>query len=333
MGCLRINEDYGSENKLGSYKYGFQGQEFTDDLDLNMHEWKYRMSDPALGRFWQIDPLAESYYYNSTYAFAENRVIDGNELEGLEWVPTKDKQGSVTSAAYVGYNSNGSPVSGSVPFVAYSETRTGTLFSSNQSGSSSQSITENYLSVGMPDGSVQSFLANSSGMVELPSDSPNSANGSYTFNGQTIYSHYNRNDVSGAPDDQWGTTDGIARMINSIVDYNTSYPGDVINIGDMKTPSNGKPNYTSSKTHHADPNAFDIRVLGAGGSYRGTFSDKRHDLKRSATFINSLDANGFGRVIVGRSVYQHLKSAGTSINVATDKPNRKTHENHYHVDN
>ena len=64
----------------------YQGQEFTEDLGLNTHEWKYRMSDPAIGRFWQIDPLAEDYVYNGTYNFAENRVIDGNELEGLEWV-------------------------------------------------------------------------------------------------------------------------------------------------------------------------------------------------------------------------------------------------------
>lgn len=41
---------------------------------------------PDVGRFFNIDPLAEKFYYNSTYAFAENRVIDGRELEGLEWV-------------------------------------------------------------------------------------------------------------------------------------------------------------------------------------------------------------------------------------------------------
>lgn len=33
-----------------------------------------------------MDPLAEDYVYNSTYAFAENRVIEGFELEGLEMV-------------------------------------------------------------------------------------------------------------------------------------------------------------------------------------------------------------------------------------------------------
>lgn len=71
---------YGAKNNLKTY----QGQEFTEDLGLNTHEWKYRMSDPSIGRFWQIDPLAEDYTYNSTYAFAENKLGSGVELEGLE---------------------------------------------------------------------------------------------------------------------------------------------------------------------------------------------------------------------------------------------------------
>ena len=64
----------------------YQNQEFTEDLGLNTHEWKYRISDPALGRFWQIDPLAEDYVYNSTYAFQENKLGMGTELEGLEMI-------------------------------------------------------------------------------------------------------------------------------------------------------------------------------------------------------------------------------------------------------
>ncbi|MCX2682141.1 hypothetical protein OOZ15_19500 [Galbibacter sp. EGI 63066] len=74
---------YGVKNNLKTY----QGQEFTEDLGLNTHEWKYRVSDPAIGRFWQVDPLAEDYVYNSTYAFQENKMGMGVELEGLEMVP------------------------------------------------------------------------------------------------------------------------------------------------------------------------------------------------------------------------------------------------------
>ncbi len=71
---------YGVKNNLKTY----QGQEFTEDFGLNTHEWRYRVSDPATGRFWQIDPLAEDYMYNSTYAFQENKMGMGVELEGLE---------------------------------------------------------------------------------------------------------------------------------------------------------------------------------------------------------------------------------------------------------
>jgi YD repeat-containing protein len=70
----------GGKNNLKTY----QGQEFTEDLGLNTHEWKHRISDPTILRFWQIDPLAEDYLYNSTYAFQENKLGMGRELEGLE---------------------------------------------------------------------------------------------------------------------------------------------------------------------------------------------------------------------------------------------------------
>lgn len=39
-----------------------------------------------IGRFIEIDPLAEDYVYNSTYAFSENKVTNHIELEGLEAV-------------------------------------------------------------------------------------------------------------------------------------------------------------------------------------------------------------------------------------------------------
>ena len=68
------------ENKIQK----FQCQEFTNDFDISMYEFKYRMDDCQIGRFWQIDPLSEKYVYNSTYAFSENKVTSHVELEGLE---------------------------------------------------------------------------------------------------------------------------------------------------------------------------------------------------------------------------------------------------------
>lgn len=72
---------------LENKKNKFQNQEYNDDLGVDMYEFKYRMDDPQTGRFWQIDPLADKYVYNSTYAFSENKVTSHVELEGLEVIP------------------------------------------------------------------------------------------------------------------------------------------------------------------------------------------------------------------------------------------------------
>lgn len=50
----------------------------------NSLNYTFRMHDPRIGRFFAIDPLFREYPHNSPYAFNENRVIDGVELEGLE---------------------------------------------------------------------------------------------------------------------------------------------------------------------------------------------------------------------------------------------------------
>jgi len=73
-----------------NYNYKFQGQERQDELGLNLDSFKWRNYDYAIGRFMNIDPLAEKYSYQSPYNFSENRVIDCRELEGLEAVKSTD---------------------------------------------------------------------------------------------------------------------------------------------------------------------------------------------------------------------------------------------------
>ncbi|MFH6996052.1 hypothetical protein [Flavobacterium sp. FlaQc-48] len=50
----------------------------------NSISYTFRMHDTRIGRFFAIDPLASKYPWNSSYAFSENRVMDGIELEGAE---------------------------------------------------------------------------------------------------------------------------------------------------------------------------------------------------------------------------------------------------------
>ena len=68
------------------YRYSFQGQEKDDEVkgEGNSINYKYRMHDPRVGRFFAVDPLAPKYPWNSVYAFSENRVVASIELEGLE---------------------------------------------------------------------------------------------------------------------------------------------------------------------------------------------------------------------------------------------------------
>jgi RHS repeat-associated protein len=69
-----------------NYRYGFQGQEMDNEIkgEGNSINYTFRMHDPRVGRFFAPDPLFRQYPHNSPYAFSENRVIDGVELEGLE---------------------------------------------------------------------------------------------------------------------------------------------------------------------------------------------------------------------------------------------------------
>jgi RHS repeat-associated protein len=76
-----------TDGKPLEYKYKFQGQERQDELGLNWDSFKWRNYDYAIARFMSIDPLAEDYTYNSPYAFAENKVGMGRELEGCELGP------------------------------------------------------------------------------------------------------------------------------------------------------------------------------------------------------------------------------------------------------
>jgi RHS repeat-associated protein len=69
---------YSKKNKMNT----FQDQEYDEETGWIQFKWRNHI--PELGRFFNVDPLAESFYYNSPYAFSENKVTNHIELEGLE---------------------------------------------------------------------------------------------------------------------------------------------------------------------------------------------------------------------------------------------------------
>lgn len=50
----------------------------------NSVNYKYRMHDPRIGRFFAIDPLTAKYPWYTPYSFSGNIVVNAIEIEGLE---------------------------------------------------------------------------------------------------------------------------------------------------------------------------------------------------------------------------------------------------------
>jgi RHS repeat-associated protein len=73
-----------AENK---YRYNqgteMQNKEFSDGTGLEMYETSFRGFDPQLGRFSQIDPMADRTHFFSSYAYANNNPISRNDPTGL----------------------------------------------------------------------------------------------------------------------------------------------------------------------------------------------------------------------------------------------------------
>ena len=77
---LTFNSWSGDADPKQNYK--FQEQERQEETGWDSFKWRNSM--PEIGRFLTIDPMAEAFPYNSTYAFSENKVTTHVELEGLE---------------------------------------------------------------------------------------------------------------------------------------------------------------------------------------------------------------------------------------------------------
>ncbi len=65
------------------YKYEYNGKEFQEEFSLNWSDLGARNLLSDIGKFINIDPLAEKYNFQSPYAFANNNPVRLVDVDGL----------------------------------------------------------------------------------------------------------------------------------------------------------------------------------------------------------------------------------------------------------
>jgi RHS repeat-associated protein len=111
------------------YKYKYNGKEWQDELGLNMYDYGARNYDPALGRWMNIDPLAETsrrwspftYCYNSPMVFvdpdgmradwysdADGNIVHDEKIKSQEDLDKADIKGEYIKESFVAKDQNGS---------------------------------------------------------------------------------------------------------------------------------------------------------------------------------------------------------------------------------
>jgi len=85
------NNNVSSNGNSVAQKIKFGGFEYQEELNLNWYDMSARNYDPALGRWMNLDPLAEKYFDISPYIYSLNNPIFFTDPDGKDVRPSQVK--------------------------------------------------------------------------------------------------------------------------------------------------------------------------------------------------------------------------------------------------
>jgi RHS repeat-associated protein len=75
-----------------AHKYLYQGKEYQNELGLDTYDFEWRMYDPAIGRTFQLDPMAVNYYSLSPYSWVANNPLKFIDPDGMDVINADEER-------------------------------------------------------------------------------------------------------------------------------------------------------------------------------------------------------------------------------------------------
>ena len=111
---MAFNGSWYSDNTASKNKYLYNGKELNEDFGLNLSDYGARWYDASIGRWWNVDPLAEALVNRNPYNYVSNNPVNAADPTGMieekgadgktnsEWIKDSNPANNGSQAAWTG---------------------------------------------------------------------------------------------------------------------------------------------------------------------------------------------------------------------------------------